>query len=205
MRLNFFGGSKFSSYIFIKSLIQNQTKLEFDFKDPVLSSFFFVQPLGTKIKIIQILQTIYKSCGSVLLKETDRAMFILFMEKLKNANMAYLTKTKLTQCTCCNTRNGVVKKCVLLKISHEPYRSCKKNSKVVLEKLAEYYELVEKNKEVEFMLVSALIHILNPKALLTLFERITDADFSFLLMDKSASRPEEIGSRGQEYKLERRY
>ena len=30
---------KFSSYIFIKSLIQNQTKLEFDFKDPVLFDF----------------------------------------------------------------------------------------------------------------------------------------------------------------------
>ena len=34
--VKFFEGSKFSSYIFIKSLIQNQTKLEFDFKDPVL-------------------------------------------------------------------------------------------------------------------------------------------------------------------------
>ena len=28
--------ARYSSYIFIKSLIQNQTKLEFDFKDPVL-------------------------------------------------------------------------------------------------------------------------------------------------------------------------
>ena len=34
--VKFLGGSKFSSYIFIKSLIQNQTNLEFDFKDPVL-------------------------------------------------------------------------------------------------------------------------------------------------------------------------
>ena len=35
-----------------------------------------------------------------------------------------------------------------MKISHEPYRSCKKNSEVVLDKLAEYDELVEKSKEV---------------------------------------------------------
>ena len=37
-----FGVSKFSSYIFIKSLIQNQTKLEFDFKDPVLFFIFIL-------------------------------------------------------------------------------------------------------------------------------------------------------------------
>ena len=69
--------------------------------------------------------------------------------------MAYLRKKilekakKFTQCSKCQARNGVVKKCGLLKISHEPYRSCKKNSEVVLDKLAEYDELVEKNKEVE--------------------------------------------------------
>ena len=39
--VKFFEGSKFSSYIFIKSLIQNQTKLEFDFKDPVLLKLIF--------------------------------------------------------------------------------------------------------------------------------------------------------------------
>ena len=81
----------------------------------------------------------------------------MFTEKLKNPNMAYLTKTNL-------------------KISYEPYRSCKKNSKVVLENLTEYDELVEKNKEVESMLVSALIQFFNPMEVLTLFERINDAD-----------------------------
>jgi DNA-directed RNA polymerase III subunit RPC1 len=78
-------------------------------------------------------------------------------------------------------RNVVVKKCGLLKISHEPYRSCTKNSEVVLEKLAEYDELVEKNKEVEALLGNALIHVLNTMEVLTLFKRITDADLPFLL------------------------
>ena len=41
-----FLGPKFSSYIFIKSLIQNQTKLEFDFKDPVLL-LQYLQFIGT--------------------------------------------------------------------------------------------------------------------------------------------------------------
>ena len=51
----------------------------------------------------------------------------------------------------------MVKKCGLLKISHEPYRSCKKNSEVVLDKLVEYDKLVEKNKEVEALLGNALL------------------------------------------------
>jgi len=159
-----------------------------------------VYHVGYFRSIIQILQTICKSCGSVLLKQTDRD---IFREKLKNPNMAYLTKKglrkkilekakKFTQCPKCQARNGVVKKCGLLKISHEPYRSFKKNSEVVLDKLAEYDELVEKNKEVESLLGNALIHVLNPMEVLTLFERITDADLPFLLMDKSASRPEDM-------------
>jgi len=159
-----------------------------------------VYHVGYFRSIIQILQTICKSCGRILLKDADRE---LFREKLKSPNMPYLTKKamrkkisekakKLTQCFSCQARNGVVKKCGLLKISHEPYRACKKTSDVVLDKLAEYDELVEKNKEVESMLSSALIHVFNPMEVLTLFERIRDADLPFLLMDKSASRPEHM-------------
>ena len=48
----------------------------------------------------------------------------------------------------CGAKNGVVKKCGLLKISHEPFRACKKNSDAVQDKLAEYDDLIEKNKEV---------------------------------------------------------
>ena len=95
----------------------------------------------------------------------------------------------MTQCPCFNARNGVVKKCGLLKISYKPYRSCKNNFEVVH---AKYDELVEKNKEVESMLVRALIHVLIPMEVLTMFVRITNADLPFLLMDKSASRPEDM-------------
>ena len=51
---------------------------------------------------------------------------------------------------------------------------------------------MEKKKEVEALLGNAPIHMLNPMEVLTLFERITDADIPFLLMDKSASRPEDM-------------
>ena len=63
-----------------------------------------------------------------------------------------------------------------MKISNKPYRSCKNNSKVVLEEFADYDELVVKNMGVKSMLVSALIQFLNPMEVLTLFERMTDAD-----------------------------
>jgi len=159
-----------------------------------------VYHVGYFRSIIQILQTICKSCSRVLLKHADQE---LFREKLKHPNMPYLTKKamrkkisekakKMVLCFNCQARNGVVKKCGLLKISHEPYRACKKNSEVVLDKLAEYDELLEKNKEIEPLLSNALIHVLNPMEVLTMFERILDSDLPFLLMDKSASRPEDM-------------
>lgn len=159
-----------------------------------------VYHVGYFRSIIQVLQTICKSCGSVLLAEKDRK---IFRERLKGNNLPYLTKKalrkkicektkKCVQCTECGARNGVVKKCGLLKISHEPYRGLKANSEVVLEKLAEYDDLVEKNKEAECMLGGALVHVLNPLEVLTLFERIPDSHLQFLLMDKSASRPENM-------------
>ena len=147
--------------------------------------------------IIQILQTICKSCSAVLLSEKDKN---IFREKLKAPNIPYLAKQalrkkiltkakKTVQCFECNARNGVVKKCGLLKISHEPYRFCKKNSEPLMDKLAEYEELIEKNKEVESMMSTALIHVLNQMEVLSLFEQIRDHDLPYLLMDKTASRP----------------
>ena len=73
----------------------------------------------------------------------------MFRDRLKNKNMAYLSKKalrkkiidmckKITVCSGCGEMNGVVKKCGLLKISHEKYRNCKKNSEILLDKLAEF-------------------------------------------------------------------
>jgi len=99
---------------------------------------------------------------------------------------------KTTSCPSCNSLNGVVKKCGLLKISHEPYRAFKKTSEAVQEKLAEYDEIVESNKEVEGMLGNALIHVLNPLEVLTLFQRIPDSDIPFLLMDAASAKPSDM-------------
>ena len=48
---------------------------------------------------------------------------------------------KVNVCPYCDSPNGVVKKCGLLKISHEKFRSIKKTADVVLNKLAEYEEV----------------------------------------------------------------
>ena len=80
---------------------------------------------------------------------------------------------KVTRCHYCGDINGMVKKCGLLKISHEKFRSQKKNSELVSEKLAEFDEAIESNKELSAMVTSTgLIHVLNPLEVLELFKRI---------------------------------
>ena len=122
---------------------------------------------------------------------------------MKNPGMSYLTKKALrkkilekakksTLCFFCNALNGVVKKCGLLKISHEKYRAQKKTSEVVMEKLREYDEVIEKNKEIESVMNGALVHVLNPLEVLSLFERIREDDLPLLLMDPSSSCPADM-------------
>ena len=80
--------------------------------------------------LLQVLQTICKTCSRVMLKPKDVEDF---RERLKAPSIGYLAKKglrkkilekakKITKCLHCQALNGVVKKCGLLKISHEPYR-----------------------------------------------------------------------------------
>ena len=147
--------------------------------------------------IINVLQCICKSCSRILLKPEVAASY---REKIKAKELPYLSKKnvrkklvelckKVSTCHHCGQLNGVVKKCGLLKISHEKFRNQKKTSEVVLKKLAEYDDVIENNKELQSMLASGLIHILNPLEVLNLFEHIPDEDIPLLLMDKDAARP----------------
>ncbi len=56
-------------------------------------------------------------------------------------------------------------------------------------KLAEYDDAIENNPELQSMLASGLIHILNPLEVLNIFKQIPDVDIPLLLMDKEAARP----------------
>ena len=122
---------------------------------------------------ITILQTICKSCSRVLLPADKRKNF---QASLRNPKITYLVKTslrkqiqeackKVGRCPHCGEINGTVKKCGMLKISHEKFRSQKKDSKVVQDELEAYEDVSSINKEIKKMVKSsnaALVKILNP-------------------------------------------
>lgn len=150
--------------------------------------------------VITILQTICKSCAHVLLNEKMRKVY---RSRLKNSKIPYLTKKalrkqiqdlckKVTRCPNCNEINGMVKKCGMLKISHEKFRSLKKDHVIIKEELVAYENAVEFNKEIESMLPTALADILNPLVVLHLLERIPDEDIQFLVMNPEHGHPKDM-------------
>ena len=77
--------------------------------------------------IIQVLQCVCKTCSRILLKPP---LARAFRERLRKGSVPYLAKKamkkkivetckKVTSCHHCGAQNGTVKKCGLLKISHE--------------------------------------------------------------------------------------
>lgn len=150
--------------------------------------------------VITVLQTICKTCSRVLLLEKDRKKF---GSKLKSTKLPYLTKKglkkqiltvskKVTRCPYCSEYNGVVKKCGMLKISHEKYRSIKKENPVIKDEIAAYDNAVEFNKELDSLRSAGLIKIFNPLEVLNLLERIPDEDIQFLLMNPEHGHPKDM-------------
>lgn len=156
--------------------------------------------------IIQVLQCVCKECSCILLNPSVAAAF---RERIKDKGntLSYLSKKALrkriietckksSSCPSCGAINGVVKKCGLLKISHEKYRNAKKFQSVINERLAEYDEVLNRSggpgdpKEMQAMINSTgLVHVLNPLEVLQIFTRIPDEDVSLLLMDDKAAGP----------------
>ena len=80
-------------------------------------------------------------------------MIIIYRQKIRKKDIPYLSKKalrkkiielcrKVSTCPYCGEINGIVKKCGLLKISHEKFRNLKKTSDLVSRKLAEYEEAI---------------------------------------------------------------
>lgn len=124
----------------------------------------------------------------------------MYKTRLKNKDMPYLAKKalrkkivdlcrKAQKCHYCGAPNGMVKKCGLLKISHEPYRTMKKTNDVVQKKLAEYDEAIESNKELESMVANGLIQLLNPLEVKEIFDRISEDEVPLLLMNQQSAKP----------------
>lgn len=78
------------------------------------------------------------------------------------------------------TTKGVVKKCGLLKILHDKFKSGKKNEPVIKEYVESFSLAKEFNKEIE-PLISKSHEILNPLRVLTLFKNIPEEVWSNIL------------------------
>ncbi|KDR18934.1 DNA-directed RNA polymerase III subunit RPC1 isoform X1 [Zootermopsis nevadensis] len=150
--------------------------------------------------VISVLQTICKTCSHVLLSDNERKSLKM---KVMNPALPYLVRKalrkqifdkakKVTTCPHCRELNGAVRKCGLLKIVHEKYRSKKATDPVVAETLAAYSDVVEYNREIELAVSNGLAHIFNPLEVLHLLERIPEEDIPLLIMNASCGRPKDL-------------
>uniref|UniRef100_A0AAY3ZYW3 DNA-directed RNA polymerase subunit n=1 Tax=Denticeps clupeoides TaxID=299321 RepID=A0AAY3ZYW3_9TELE len=150
--------------------------------------------------IIGILQMICKTCSYIMLSKEEK---LQFLDHLRRPGLAYLQKRglkkkisekcrKRTICLNCSAFNGSVKKCGLLKIIHEKYKTNKKVVDPVVSEFLQSFDIaVEHNKEVESLLTRAQEN-LNPLVVLNLFRRIPAEDVSLLLMNPEAGKPADL-------------
>ncbi|XP_077310097.1 DNA-directed RNA polymerase III subunit RPC1 isoform X1 [Lithobates pipiens] len=147
--------------------------------------------------VIGILQMICKTCSHIMLTTEERKQFL---DYLKKPGLTYLQKRglkkkisekcrKKTICLFCGAFNGPVKKCGLLKIIHEKYKTTKKViDPLVSQFLQSFDTAIEHNKEVEALLARAQEN-LNPLVVLHVLRRIPDEDVPLLLMNPEAGKP----------------
>ncbi|XP_019730084.1 DNA-directed RNA polymerase III subunit RPC1 isoform X2 [Hippocampus comes] len=150
--------------------------------------------------IIGILQMVCKTCSSIMLSKEDK---LQFMDMLKRPNLPYLQKRGLKKkisdkcrkrsvCLNCSAFNGTVKKCGLLKIIHEKYKTTKKVVEpFVSDFLQSFDTAIEHNKLMEPLLARAQEN-LNPLVVLSIFMRIPQEDVPLLLMNPEAGKPADL-------------
>uniref|UniRef100_A0A4W3H8T6 DNA-directed RNA polymerase subunit n=1 Tax=Callorhinchus milii TaxID=7868 RepID=A0A4W3H8T6_CALMI len=150
--------------------------------------------------IIGILQMICKTCSHIMLSQEEKKQFF---DALKRPGLTYLQKRSLkkkisekcrkrTICLFCGTFNGPVKKCGLLKIIHEKYKTNKKVMDPVVSDFLQSFDIaIEHNKEVEALLGRAQEN-LSPLIVLNIFKRIPSEDVPLLLMNLDAGKPADL-------------
>ncbi|TKC50306.1 hypothetical protein EI555_019527 [Monodon monoceros] len=111
--------------------------------------------------VIGILQMICKTCCHIMLSQEEKKQFL---DYLKRPGLTYLQKRGLKKkisdkcrkkntCHHCGAFNGTVKKCGLLKIIHEKYKTNKKVVDPIVSNFLQSFETaIEHNKEVEPLL-----------------------------------------------------
>lgn len=154
--------------------------------------------------IIQILQTICKRCGHVLLTQEERK---LYLRRVENPNLDYLMRKALrkqiwekarkkAECPNCKANNGPVKKAGFLKIVHEKYKNLKKTDPIIQERLAELAPRMEQDKEYKNMIDQnyrcVFDEYLYPNVVRELFNKIPTGDMYFLLMNPECAVPVDL-------------
>lgn len=155
---------------------------------------------------IQILQSICKSCGGLLLSEDDKRKFLAELRRpgIDNLRRMNILKKILDQCKkqrrCfkCGHLNGVVKKAAAgsgsaaLKIIHDTFRWVGKKPAPEKEKwVSDWKQVLDNNPELE-RYVKRCMDDLNPLKVLNLFKQIKPEDCELLGIDSTSSsgRPE---------------
>ncbi|XP_030878224.1 DNA-directed RNA polymerase III subunit RPC1 [Leptonychotes weddellii] len=143
---------------------------------------------------------ICKTCCHIMLSQEEKKQFL---DYLKRPGLTYLQKRGLKKkisdkcrkkniCHYCGAFNGTVKKCGLLKIIHEKYKTNKKVVDPIVSNFLQSFETaIEHNKEVEPLLGRAQEN-LNPLVVLNLFKRIPAEDVPLLLMNPEAGKPSDL-------------
>ncbi|XP_063077819.1 DNA-directed RNA polymerase III subunit RPC1 [Engraulis encrasicolus] len=150
--------------------------------------------------IIGVLQMICKTCSHIMLSKEEK---LQFMDTLRRPGLVYLQKRglkkkisdkcrKRTVCLNCNAFNGSVKKCGLLKIIHEKYKTNKKVVDPIVSDFLNSFDIaIEHNKEVEALLTRAQEN-LNPLVVMNMFRRIPAEDVPLLLMNPESGKPADL-------------
>ncbi|TRY59992.1 hypothetical protein DNTS_021683 [Danionella cerebrum] len=156
--------------------------------------------LQAKRKVFYTFTMICKTCSHILLTPEEK---LQFLDYLRRPGLVYLQKRglkkkisdkcrKKTVCINCNAFNGSVKKCGLLKIIHEKYKTTKKVVDPIVSDFLQSFDIaIEHNKEVESLLTRAQEN-LNPLVVLNLFRRIPDKDIPLLLMNPESGKPADL-------------
>ncbi|XP_067928267.1 DNA-directed RNA polymerase III subunit RPC1-like [Watersipora subatra] len=149
---------------------------------------------------VTILQKICKTCSRILLTDDVKEHYL---EVLKRPGMSYLHKKSLNKkindktkkmsiCIRCGAKNGVVKKCGLLKIVHDKHKRVGRNVHPCITDFLNSFEEVKKfNTEIENLLPKTQ-EMLNPLTVLRLFTAIPEEDLPLLLMNISVSHPQDL-------------
>ncbi|GMF38599.1 unnamed protein product [[Candida] boidinii] len=155
--------------------------------------------------IIQVLQTICKSCSSLLLDETAQRQFLVELRRpgldnlrrMKTLKKVVDRAKKQRRCLHCGSLNGVIKKAAAgsgpaaLKIIHDTFRWIgKKGADEKLEWDEDFHKLFETNPDLE-KFMKRCYDDLNPLKVLNLFKQIKPEDCELLGIDPSkGGRPE---------------